>query len=430
MRHKLLLLKLLSVIFASNIYAQWVIPGNNGLPSQINSSRLISDGTYLYLGGAFRSSDNGENWTTIPATHPSAEIVFQGKLFNGYFATDSTILYSTDNGLTWSTVNGAPSSSIWGFLAADSFLFAYGPGGIYKSSDGGLNWVNKGPFYLGSNVGLGTEITMTQQNGVLLLTSNNHANKGMYRSTDYGENWTTTTNQGLKNDDYYAGFLWALGDKVYFWSESDFTYESTDQGNNWTPVTISGIPDYATLKHVSIGNNRAYFKMEIPSYFARGYLLTASASNPSQWMDITDNLPTNVQTMGSVVTEQNGFVYIGYIFSNDIVYKRDISTIITGVDDKTVNVPTKFTLKQNYPNPFNPSTNINFSVPQASFVTLKIYDTLGKEVSTLVNEQMSAGTYKFNFNASKLTSGVYFYTITANGGNSNFRQTKKMILLK
>ncbi len=88
--------------------------------------------------------------------------------------------------------------------------------------------------------------------------------------------------------------------------------------------------------------------------------------------------------------------------------------------------PSTFSLEQNYPNPFNPSTTIRYSIPTSGFVTLKAFDVLGNEVATLVNEQKFAGSYEINFNASQLTSGVYFYTINA----GSFVETKKMILMK
>jgi hypothetical protein len=85
-----------------------------------------------------------------------------------------------------------------------------------------------------------------------------------------------------------------------------------------------------------------------------------------------------------------------------------------------------YKLEQNYPNPFNPSTKITFSIKDAGFVSLKVYDLLGREVATLVNERRSAGIYDVNFNASSLGSGVYFYTLSSGG----FSQTKKMMLVK
>ena len=96
-----------------------------------------------------------------------------------------------------------------------------------------------------------------------------------------------------------------------------------------------------------------------------------------------------------------------------------------GVGDEEMMVD-QFELEQNYPNPFNPSTRINYSVPSASFVRLKVYDILGNEVAILVNEEKPAGEYQLEFDASELTGGVYFYQLTSN----SFVDTKKMILLK
>ena len=85
-----------------------------------------------------------------------------------------------------------------------------------------------------------------------------------------------------------------------------------------------------------------------------------------------------------------------------------------------------FKLAQNYPNPFNPATTIKYSLPENSFVTLKVYNILGKEVATLVNEEKSTGIYEVSFNATNLPSGIYFYTIHA----GKLMETKKMILIK
>jgi len=94
--------------------------------------------------------------------------------------------------------------------------------------------------------------------------------------------------------------------------------------------------------------------------------------------------------------------------------------------DETLNAPTTYSLSQNYPNPFNPSTKIKYGIAAAGIVTLKIFDIIGREVSTLVNEEKPVGRYEVNFNASSLASGVYFYQIKA----GDFIQTKKLMLLK
>jgi len=101
-------------------------------------------------------------------------------------------------------------------------------------------------------------------------------------------------------------------------------------------------------------------------------------------------------------------------------------SLITDVKDKTNLLPTQFSLSQNYPNPMNPSTTISFSLPSQSFVSLKIYDVLGREVATIVSEELPAGTYSRQWNAGKMSSGVYFYRLQA----GSFTQTKRLVLLK
>ncbi len=99
---------------------------------------------------------------------------------------------------------------------------------------------------------------------------------------------------------------------------------------------------------------------------------------------------------------------------------------LVGVKEVPNTLPTKFSLSQNYPNPFNPNTNINYSITKSGFVTLKVYNLLGQEVATLVNQEQRPGNYIVDFDASKLASGVYMYSIQA----GDFNLTKKMILLK
>jgi hypothetical protein len=105
---------------------------------------------------------------------------------------------------------------------------------------------------------------------------------------------------------------------------------------------------------------------------------------------------------------------------------HEYSFPLVGINDPHTGIPTEYNLSQNYPNPFNPTTVINYALPKASYVTLKIYDISGREVSTLVSEEKSTGYYNVTFNASGLSSGVYFYKLTA----GNFTQTKKLNLVK
>ncbi len=114
------------------------------------------------------------------------------------------------------------------------------------------------------------------------------------------------------------------------------------------------------------------------------------------------------------------------IVLNNIFGVQDSVSSFTAVKKDNNNIPNKFNLSQNYPNPFNPSTVINYSIPKSQMVSLKIYNILGQEVATLVNQEQVAGNYKVTFDASRLSSGVYFYSIKT----GNFSAVKKMMLLK
>ena len=120
----------------------------------------------------------------------------------------------------------------------------------------------------------------------------------------------------------------------------------------------------------------------------------------------TDSNPPNSGTISADITRYN-------------------SPFTTSVEQIS-GLPENFSLQQNYPNPFNPSTLIEYSIPEQSFVDLKVYDILGNEVATLVNEEQSAGVYRADFTGADLTSGIYFYQLQA----GNFVETKKMILIK
>jgi streptogramin lyase len=117
--------------------------------------------------------------------------------------------------------------------------------------------------------------------------------------------------------------------------------------------------------------------------------------------------------------------YIG-TFDNGTPRLQKLSMTPNGVEVINPEVPSGYELSQNYPNPFNPTTVINFSIPNSGLVSIKVFDILGQEVAELINEVKSAGSYKVDFDASNLSSGMYIYRITA----GKFNATKKMMLLK
>jgi len=108
-----------------------------------------------------------------------------------------------------------------------------------------------------------------------------------------------------------------------------------------------------------------------------------------------------------------------------IPYKFIAGDTTVGVNDLET-LPKEYSLSQNYPNPFNPSTVIEFAMPTSGYVTLKVFNSLGQEVAELINKEMNAGNHSINFNASNLSSGIYFYRISA----GKFTETKKMILIQ
>ena len=147
---------------------------------------------------------------------------------------------------------------------------------------------------------------------------------------------------------------------------------------------------------------------------------TANYGEPFHWRD-----PDMVFDTATMWTPGNQVVIGGG--QHDLLFR------ISGAVDTTVNIhtigaeiPDGYSLKQNYPNPFNPSTSVEFSIPERQFVSLKIYNILGEEVKSLVDQNLSPGNYRYDFDASALASGVYFYRLSS----SRFTQVKKMLLVK
>ncbi|MCH7974832.1 MAG: T9SS type A sorting domain-containing protein, partial [Bacteroidetes bacterium] len=203
--------------------------------------------------------------------------------------------------------------------------------------------------------------------------------------------------------------------KVYVYNLEDTSSISWNMFDS--PLVISS----TYVSQVNPGDNYSY---QVETFnFNRDTLTYLLVSPTPNWLSIdTTGLMTGtapslpqVVTVAVRVDDKSGNIDIQIYNIN----------VITGINDESA-IPNTFKLFQNYPNPFNPSTTISFQLPALSFVSLKIYDVLGREVKTLINKEMKAGSYKVDFNASQLSSGIYFYRLTA----SSFVQTKKMILMK
>ena len=153
-----------------------------------------------------------------------------------------------------------------------------------------------------------------------------------------------------------------------------------------------------------------------------------STNNGSSWTKKSTGLPSSNYRYTLAI--HNGWMFAGT--SGNSVWKRPV-TDVTEIDEEISQSPTNFLLMQNYPNPFNPSTTIKYTIPSVSLsaiegirVQLKVYDILGNEVATLLDEYREAGKYEVEFKAAKLSSGIYFYKLSA----GSFTETKKMILLR
>ena len=245
--------------------------------------------------------------------------------------------------------------------------------------------------------------------------------------------------------DIPSGRIWAADVGQNAWEEIDilqngknygwkimegFTCYSPPSGCDTTGLTLP-IWSYSHSEGMSITGGYVYRGSLVPGltgkYIYADYVvgkiwaLTYDGINPPQNTLLLDS-PYLISTFG--VDESNELYVCTYGASGGKIYK--FHPVPIGVTGNTEGLPSGFTLQQNYPNPFNPETKIKYSVPNSSFVTLKIYDGLGREIETLVSETKGAGNYEVSWNASSYPSGVYFYRLASGTGSIE----KKMALVK
>ncbi len=216
---------------------------------------------------------------------------------------------------------------------------------------------------------------------------------------------TYTANYTAKptNIGEYASAGGTVGQPVIVtWTDNPNT--AVNQFQIWRRVKHNGVVGAAVLL-TTVGRG-------VQTYTDNDYAVTNGYTHDLLWYDVR----AYYSTEGTYSNEDYVAVYGQPNASKN--GDKPIASI-------TNEMPTDYSIS-NYPNPFNPATTINYQLPENGFVILKVYDMLGKEIVTLVNENKSAGYHRVNFDASKLTSGVYIYTITAN----NFIQSKKMLLMK
>lgn len=236
-------------------------------------------------------------------------------------------------------------------------------------------------------------ISVDEQNAVVII-----GNKGL------GHNYYGYNGERMRHD-------WVIADLPY----PEF-FETDPNGKGWKAynnIPIILFYDPSDLADVAAGITESHQPQPYAALrLDKNLFFGETAQISSAAYDSYNNL--------LFITE-----FIPEVFGNVIIHVWEINFVETGIET-TNNIPYEFKLEQNYPNPFNPSTKIEFSIPERSFVSLKIYDVLGREVSKLANGEMQAGLHSVNFNASGLSTGIYFYKIEA----GNFIKVKKMSLLK
>ena len=423
----------------------WVSIDNNQIPNSIYDIAVNSSGHIFvatYLGGVFRSTNNGNTWTQINSGLPYTVTYAIGIREDDHiFVTGeiSGIYKSTNNGDSWSSVYSSTMLSTDMVIneLGDVFVSSLNSKGILRSIDDGATWqqINSGLYnynircltlspnssLLGGGEGTGIWLS-------LLPTGANH----------FGGN----TNLGLPIQNGFP-----VQDAIIIQSNLRTNHKITsDYPIENVMVTLQELnhPDInellIILSHEGITDTLVYqpgisganflgtkFKDEALLELSQGTAPFSSSFKPRNSLSIFSGLEATGEWEISI-TDQ--------VPANDGIFKSWSISILsnptTYIDNEDY-VPTQLSLYQNYPNPFNPSTKIKYTIPsvtlsevEGSKVVLKIYDVLGNQVATIVNEEQPAGTYEVQFNAAGLSSGVYYYQIKTNG----YLETKKMILIR
>ena len=388
----------------------------SGVTTELSSVSAVSDNVCWICGAGgkvLKTINGGTNWTsyTLPATDDAYNI----------FAYDAnTALVTT-----------SPSAGTY----------------VYRTSNGGANWTQ----VLFVSGGFGDALWMTDANTAYFMGDPIGGNWLLKKSTNGGVNWTDwatvpTTITGGWNNSFFI-----RGSKVWFGSNTTTVMYSSNSGANWTTQTTptanqygiwfnddnNGMAIYQSLSATTNGGTNWSALTSPVTYYGAGVCGTATkwwATTQNTTPDVyySSNNGANWTTQYTAPTAGGVFRHLSMARNGNTIWgcrslggisKYGTSTGITPIGTVT---PVDYTLSQNYPNPFNPTTKINFAIPKSGMVTLKVYNVLGKEVATLVNQNMTAGTYNYEFNASNLSSGIYFYKLDVNG----FSQVKKMSLVK
>jgi len=397
------------ILLSNNVKAQWV---DTGCPYGGYVYAIAVEEPRIFIGtdqgGVYLSSDNGTNWSQanngltwlgIKALAFSSSTLFAATSIAGIFR-------STDYGANWTEVNSGLSVSFMNTLAVSGSSIYAGArlavagGGVFLSTNNGDNW---------------TYIGLTQYEVYSLAISGNNifagTSGGVFLYTNNGTSWTAV-NSGLTADEVYS--LKFSNNNLYAGTSGGIFF-SNDNGSNWTDISSATLVD-KKVRSIAIYQSNIIVGTD-------GYGAYLSTNNGVTWEANNTGITTSTTAIYAL-TISSSKIYAGTLYRG--AWERPLTDYVTDVESSFDKLPGNFRLAQNYPNPFNPSTKIEFSIPEASFVQLKVYDVLGNEVATLVDEEQNAGVYRTDFSGTRLTSGTYFYRLKA----GNYVEIKKMVLLK
>ncbi|MBS1492182.1 MAG: T9SS type A sorting domain-containing protein [Bacteroidetes bacterium] len=417
----------------------WVskLSGSGGIGNNLCLNPNNRDEMYVVYGkNMYRSMNRGETWTNFGTVGATSGTVSNAHSF--YVSPlDTNILMcaiegsptdkvvrSTNYGATWTTILSINFSNYGMPLENDQNnpnLWYYAPdgGGFYKSTDNGATFTEISgayPFRSPCDILVAWEDSQTIFIADGITSASQPAD--IFKTTNGGVNWVKvhTNPSGAGASEIPSMCNTAFDLKQGFatnWSSSS-RYKSTNGGNNWTAIQSTSFS----------GWNSDYCREDPTITLSGNYGQNSSltTNGGTTWTEYP--LPSGGCGAGIIVPERG---YLVAMQCSGLLKMNVTYTVITNVSEQTLSgIPTKYDLYQNYPNPFNPSTEIRYDILNAGNVTLKVYDQAGKEVNTLVNGLKSAGSYSIKFDASSLSSGVYYYTLETAGNTF----TKKMILVK
>jgi len=412
---------ILLLVIVISTFAQWqpTDTTNVGITGSI-----VTHGNTIFQYGSnngyriFRSSSGGISWENISAFAPTTFgnlYSFGGELFGVYLGN---VFVSTNNGNSWtlrSTVTVTGNGAIWALTSNGSTLYAISNRkSFFVSTNSGTNWdevIINDPRNM-------VMINFASGGGKLAAV---FANVGALISTNNGSTWSekNPTVAGISGVYTFNNIIFG-----FTFGGGIFKMGASDTG--WIAVN-NGIPDnglYQIPKSMYGYGNTLY--AGVWELFSSQTKIYSSINNGASWDTLsTAGLLLNNTTVSPwFVTANQSNVFV-YCYGTKIHGVYSLSRT-TSVENISVNTPGSFSLEQNYPNPFNPFTTISFNIQVPSFTSLKIYDIVGRETATLVNKNLSAGSYEVKFDASQVPSGVYFYTLQT----AHYSETKKMILTK